>query len=334
MHELAGGSRSARSSCRTQLIAAFGASLAFLSACSSFGPTPIETDTTAAPGATPAPVAARDRILVLRASDAESYTDIAVSLDALLGERFELEQASLAQSTAASIADHGADAWSAAIAIGADAADAVDTELGVPTVFCQIVDYGSLLEVRDTLFGVEALPPLDLQLKSWKQLAPHVTSVGALIAEDDVGLADQARQAAAANGIELHVEFASTDREALYRFRRLAASVDGIWLLPSSGILSPRVLREMLDYARSRQIYSIVFDDALLGWGASLSVGSDSTDVAATVSRVVEALVRGEAPELDRVTPLTAVDLRINPELAIGLGVVAPAEESQVYSSR
>jgi ABC-type uncharacterized transport system substrate-binding protein len=296
-------------------------------------PPPAASPPAAAPPPAASPPVVPTRILVLRASDAASYGDVAASLERLLGEHFELDQISLDRQGSASIgARDAAAAWAAVIAIGADAAAAVDTELDVPTVFCQILDYAPLLALRDTLFGVEAVPPPALQLESWKRVAADVRSVGTLVAAGQDELADRARRAAAANGLELHVEFAASDREVLYRFRRLASSVDGFWLLPNSEILSPRVLREVLDYARNRGLHSVVFDDALLEWGGLLSVASDADDVAATVARVVEALVGGNAGELDRVTPLTRAEVRVNRDVAAALGIAVPAKLSRTGS--
>ena len=298
-------------------------------------PGPAETQPpAAAPSAEAAPQRAspaeRPRILVLRANDADSYTQVAFALEVLLGDEFDLEQASLADSSGDPSGDSSgedrADAWSAVIAIGAGAAEAVDTELDVPTVICQILERSPLLARRETLFAVEALPPLEMQLESWKRIAPGVATIGALMSPDQVELAAEARRAAAANGLELRIEFVKTDREALYRFRRLAASIDGFWLLPNREIFSPGVLRELLDYARGRGVHTIVFDTALLEWGGLLSVGSDTDDVAATVARVVRTLVARDDGGIERVTELTSVDVRLNRDVAEALGVVAPAD--------
>jgi ABC-type uncharacterized transport system substrate-binding protein len=328
------------------------ASAVLLAACGNRGPVPVESapiepasaeppvqhpplarapDTVETPeptsDAVPPP---RPRILVLRSSDAASYADVAAALERLLGERFELDQRHLdEESRSIRVDDREAGGWVAAVAIGAGAAEAVDTELDIPTVFCQVLDHASLVDARDTLYGVEALPPLEMQLRTLRRVAPGVTSVGAFLASDETALADAAGRAATENGLKLHVEYAGSDRELLYRFRRLASSIDALWLLPSPDILSPGILREVLELARGRGVHSVVFDEALLDWGGLLSVGSDSADVAATVAGVVGTLVDADAPAPPRVTPLTAVKAEVNGALAAAFGIEAPARFTQ-----
>lgn len=320
-------------------------SMALTAGCSMLGPAPVDT-TTRPPPVEPvmttdtrpdtAPAVARNEtppavvvpppaaILVLKSSDSTSSQRVANTIGELLGSGYELQQADITDTDAVeALRDDGARSWAAAIAIGADAARFATDELAVPTVFCQILDYETLLSQNDRLFGVAALPPLELQLRSWKRIADGADSLGIIVAAQDTELAATAREAAAAAGLDLHVEYAATDREVLYRFKRFAPSVDGLWLLPTDNILSPRVLREVLDYAASHDVQSIVFNETLLQWGALLSVGSDPADVARTVVMVLDTLMNGKEAELARVTPLSTVNVQINEQAAISLGLGA-----------
>jgi ABC-type uncharacterized transport system substrate-binding protein len=182
-----------------------------------------------------------------------------------------------------------------------------------------VFEYEKLLARHEQLFGVDAMPPLELQLRSWKQVAENAATVGIIVTTQDTALLEAARHAATDAGIELHESFAATDRDAFYQFKRFAQSVDGIWLLPNSSILSPRILREILEYALDHHVQSIVFDKALLDWGALLSVGSDPNDVTETVARVLTGLIDGDTSAVDRVTPLTRVDVHVNQKVLSAL---------------
>lgn len=285
---------------------------------------PEAAPTIAEPAPITPPPRPRPRVLVVRSSDADSYRDVAGQLEEVLAGRYELEQANLDdKETRAGILAAGPAGWDAAVAIGMDAADFAGTDLGLQTVFCQVFEYEPLLERHQELFGVDALPPLDLQLQAWKRISNNASTVGIILDEHDTERLAAARRAAADAGVELRLAFAATDRDALYQFKRFAQSVDGIWLLPNGSIFSPHVLREILDYARDHGVQSIVFNDALLSWGALLSVGSDASDVAATVSRVLGQLLDGNAAELDRVTSLTRVDVQVNESVASALGLAS-----------
>jgi putative ABC transport system substrate-binding protein len=278
---------------------------------------PAATVATAAPIARPAEPA---RILVLRSSDADNYLSVSDALIPQLDQRFE--------SLAVNLADAGIDAeaitaieWTAAVAIGVDAADFAAARLNVPIVFCQIFDYGPLLERHPNLIGVEPLPPLELQLGSWRAIAPDALSVGLIVPEGETELVAAAQAAATAFNVELHTAYALTDRDATYQFKRFAQSVDALWLQPDSTILSPTAIRDILDYALVHQVQTIVFSPTLLDWGALLSVGSDTDDVAQIVALALDTLAFGDSDKLARVLPLTRVDAELNPEVASRLGV-------------
>jgi ABC-type uncharacterized transport system substrate-binding protein len=64
-----------------------------------------------------------------------------------------------------------------------------------------------------------------------------------------------------------------------------------------------------------------VFNDALLAWGALLSVTTTPAEVARTVGSVVERILGGSTQGLPAMTPLGAVELRVNPFAATRLGV-------------
>lgn len=261
------------------------------------------------------------RILVLRSSDAASYTEVADALDELLAGRYELQDVNYDELDAAGISAVANTDVAAAVAIGLDAATFAATKLALPTVVCQVFDPEPLVSQRDAVFGVAALPPPALQLQAWKRLAPTVASAGIIVSQSDRAFVTEAKQAAADAGIALRVEFASSDRELLYRFKRLAPELDGFWLFPDNKILSPSVLHEIFDYALVHKVHSIVFNPSLLNWGALLSVGGSSDNVAATVATVLDAVVDGSSSELRRVTPLSAVDARVNEEIAGSLGL-------------
>lgn len=284
--------------------------------------------TEAPPPPTPPPP---DRVLVLMSSGAASYAEVGAALGTKLGKRYELHRITLPEhSDEASHPTIEQTNWQAVVAVGRDAADLAAAELHTPIVFCQIFDYEPLLEQRASIFGVEALPPIALQLKAWKELAPGVGSVGLIVSHTTAPMIEQARQAAADAGLALRVEHAETDRELLYRFKRLAPSVDGILLLPDNTILSPSTVREILAYAETHHVHSIVFNRALLNWGALLSVSNDPEDVATKVAEVIDAIVNGKTADLARVTPLSAARTYFNPKVAKALGLAPLAHNPEL----
>jgi ABC-type uncharacterized transport system substrate-binding protein len=208
------------------------------------------------------------------------------------------------------------------IAVGRAAVDATRAKLpGSPLVFCQVFAYDDLLRGGGPIWGVDSLPPLGLQLKSWRAIDPTLRSVALILGERRDRLATEAVEAASTLGTEVRLETSRSDRETLYLFKRLATQVDGLWLLPDNRVLSPTVLRELLGYAVAHGVGVLTPNESLLRWGALLSAVALPTDVAETVRGLVDRVVAGRTDELPAMTPLRAADLRLNPAVATAMGL-------------
>ena len=208
------------------------------------------------------------------------------------------------------------------VAVGPGAVRAARAALpDKPLVFCQVPAHDEALQSGPPIFGVQTLPPLELQLKSWQSVDPTLRTIALIVSASGAALAEEARRAASSLAKDLLVEISASDRETLYLFRRLATTVDGLWLLPDNDALSPPVLRELLAYAPSRGIGVLTFNEALLARGALLTATAVPADVAATVAHVVERVVAGRTAELESMTPLSAAEFAVNVEMAATLGL-------------
>jgi ABC-type uncharacterized transport system substrate-binding protein len=217
------------------------------------------------------------------------------------------------------------------VAVGADAVRAARAALpGKPLVFCQMPASGDAPAGLAPAWGVQTLPPLKLQLESWQAIDPSLRTIALIVSASGAALASEAQRAAQILAADLVVETSASDRETLYRFRRLATTVDGLWLLPDNDALSPQVLQELLGYASTRGIGVLTFNEALLARGALLSAAAVPADVAATVAHVVERVVGGRTAELPPMTPLSAAAFAINLGLATTLGLPPVAEQRWV----
>jgi ABC-type uncharacterized transport system substrate-binding protein len=208
------------------------------------------------------------------------------------------------------------------VAVGPEAVRAARAALpDKPLVFCQVPSYAEALSSGTSTWGVQTLPPLELQLKSWQSVDPSLRTIALIVSAAGAALAEEAQRAATALATDLLVETSASDRETLYRFRRLATTVDGLWLLPDNDALSPQVLRELLTYASSRGIGVLTFNEALLARGALLTATAVPADVAETVAYVVEQVVTGQTAQLQPMTPLRAAELAVNLNVATTLGL-------------
>ena len=201
---------------------------------------------------------------------------------------------------------------SAVVAIGLRAAISATSMSHVPVVFCQVFNFNQYNLLTDNSRGVSALPPLDLQIAAWKQVDPQLKSIGAIIGDGHDDLIAEAHRAAEKHGIELHIRRASSDRETLYLFNRLAGQIDGFWLFPDNRVLSATVLGEILSYAAVHRVRVSVFNESLLEMGASLSASTVQDDIAETIVDVLEAANDGRLEELPPITGLSDINVATN----------------------
>jgi ABC-type uncharacterized transport system substrate-binding protein len=208
------------------------------------------------------------------------------------------------------------------VAVGPEAVQAARAALpDKPLVFCQVPAYADVLQAGAPVWGVQTLPPLELQLKSWQSIDPSLRTIALIVSASGAMLAEEAQRAASTLAADLLVETSASDRETLYLFRRLAATVDGLWLLPDNNALSPPVLRELLTLASARGVGVLTFNEALLARGALLTATAVPADVAATVVRIVDRVVAKRTSDLPPMTPLSAAALAVNVDVATALGL-------------
>jgi ABC-type uncharacterized transport system substrate-binding protein len=264
-------------------------------------------------------------VVVLFDARTPGYAEIARHVASeLAAERFRIATAAIERETAPEpLAALRGKPRAIVVAVGREAVEAARAELPTtPIVFCQVFNYQDLL-ANAPIWGVHSVPPLGLQLRSWKTVDASLARVGLIVSATHEDLAGEALQAAEAIGAQVSREISSSDRETLYLFKRLAPQLDGLWLFPDNRILSPDVLQELLSYAVAHRVGVLVFNEALLQWGALLAASSTTTDVAAGVVSVVERVAAGRTRDLPAMTPLSEVQLQLNELTAQKLGLTA-----------
>ena len=252
------------------------------------------------------------RVAIVLSDRKSAYENIAVQLGELLADFsiYDLTDKSLTpRAVFSSISDFDADI---VIAVGLRAATVANAYSRVPVVFCQAFNIADFDLDSGNLKGVAALPPLAMQIAAWQELNPGLSSVGAIVGRGHEDLIGEARRAAESAGLTFHHRIARSDRETLYLFNRLTPDIDGFWLFPDNRILSPSVLRQMLDYASRHRVQVAVFNPALLKYGAALSASSIDSDIAATVVTVANRVLRGDGASIPTVTPLNAINVQTN----------------------
>lgn len=282
-----------------------------------------------APAPRPAPPPRQDVTVLFEASTPSAAAIAAKVEGALPAARYRVTAITLGASTPARPAAPPA----AIVAVGREAVETARALFAAtPIVFAQVFAYEQVLAAGGAIWGVQSLPPLDLQLKAWKSLDPSLEHVGVILSAEHAGWAADALAAAHASSTDVTLETSASDRETLYLFKRLAPRLDGLWLLPDTEVLGPAVLDELIGYATSHGVGVLAFNDALLPRGALASVSSTPEDVAEKIRYVLERVLAGDTDGLPAMTPLSVAALRVNVSVAAALELPPVTEAAWVVS--
>ena len=185
------------------------------------------------------------------------------------------------------------------VAIGRDALEALDGLPDIDVIYAQI-----FVAPPDRYRGVAAVPPFEMQLEYWKSLAPNLKRVGVIASAKMRPIMDALQAAAEAEDIQLIRREVTSDKEALFEFRRMTPDVDGFVFLPDDTVLSPDVIRRALEHGARNAKEILTYSPAIFRLGASLYVASAHTDVAAQIIAMLD-------NPSDRSRPLTQMRVRI-----------------------
>lgn len=203
----------------------------------------------------------------------------------------------------------------AVIAIGLRAARSAIAMSGVPVVFSQVFNHQEHDLLGENSRGIAALAPLDAQIAAWKKIDPTVARIGIIVGEGHDDLVAEAESAAERHDVELLVKIAHSDQETLYLFKRMVRDVDGYWMFPDNRILSARILQEMLKEANRHRVHVVVPNESMLSMGATISISTVASDIAATIVQVVRHIHAGKMDLVPPVSPLSEVRIATNDEL-------------------
>ena len=198
------------------------------------------------------------------------------------------------------------------VAIGLRAAKSSVAMSNKPVVFSQVFNYQDHGLLNENTRGVASVPPLDAQLAAWKEVDPTLARIGAIIGEGHEDLIAEAEVAAARHGVELLVHVTRSDQETLYFFKRMILDIDGFWLFPDNRVLSGRALQQIMEDAQRQHVPVLVPSESMLQMGASISISSVASDIAATISRVIRQIQAGDIESVPPITPLSAIRVLTN----------------------
>lgn len=263
-------------------------------------------------------------VLVLLSSSAKPYQKLADEISRAIGEH--VTQVTLTGKHAhdrLTINEVKASNATQIVAIGLLAAKAVKGIDNKQVIFTHVVNYSDNDLITSNTKGVSGLPSPELLFKDWRKLSPKLSTVAIISGKNlDVYL-NRVRKAAKKQGIKLHLEQVSTDKEFIYKSKSLKA-IDGQWILPDYRVLSAKALKEVMAYGSRRGRQIVVFSPKLLSFGGFFYVQPDESEMARVVlQRLSESAGQITIPG-DGVLPVMSHTMGINQNIARQFNLTIP----------
>lgn len=195
---------------------------------------------------------------------------------------------------------------------------------GRPVVFCQVFNHVEHDLVTANVRGVSLFPSFEATFATWRTLAPTLREVAVFTGGGFGDVLAPAVAAAAAQGINLTHVSVTSDKELLYRYKRMANRLDGLWLLPDNRVLNRAAIQEIMSFSLRNGKQVAVFNEQLLGLGGLFSVTSDPDEVATKVVQRLAEMSPGGADDQPGLLLLEEAVVRINPVIAQRLNLMIP----------
>ena len=264
-------------------------------------------------------------ILILLSGSTKPYQLIADYIAKDLGEHaIQFTLSGQSAQDKALIKDIKAANTSQVVAIGLKAANLVKGLKDKQVIITQVVNYNENGLITDNAKGVSALPSPEKLFKDWKALSPGLSRVAIVAGKNLSAYLRRAKKAAKSQGIDLQIELVKTDKEFLYRSKKLKSVVEGQWILPDNRVLSGKSLKEVMAYGSRRGRQIVVFSPSLLSFGGFFYVQPDEKAIAdAVLMRLADSAGKDSIPG-QNIMPVLTHKMGINQNIARQFNLTIP----------
>jgi putative ABC transport system substrate-binding protein len=218
------------------------------------------------------------------------------------------------------------------VAVGLKAALTAKSEIvGPPVIYMMILDplkhhlngsnmTGTLLEI-----------PVERQLKLLHSFLPAKHRLGVLYdpSKNSSRIKDAEAQAAD-NGLQLQGFPVTNEKEVPQQLRALLATVDALWLMPDSTVLTDESIRFILESALAQHVPVIGFSPEFTRLGALLSLSVNYGEVGRETGTLAKRILDGERLMPSKPMPVERLKITVNLKTARFLGITFPKELNSI----
>jgi putative tryptophan/tyrosine transport system substrate-binding protein len=218
------------------------------------------------------------------------------------------------------------------VAVGLKAALAAKSELAdIPVVYMMILDPQKHQLNGSNMTGTLLEIPVERQLKLLHTFLPTTHRLGILY--DPSKTSSRIRDAeiqAGANEYKLQGFPVTSEKEVPQQLRALLSSVDALWLMPDSTVLTDESIRFILESALAQRVPVIGFSPEFTRLGALLSLSVNYGEVGRETGLLAKRILDGERVLPLKPMPVERLKITVNLKTARFLGITFPKELNSI----
>jgi len=186
------------------------------------------------------------------------------------------------------------------LAVGLKAALAAKLEiLDIPVIMCLVLDPEKYGLPTSNMVGISLNIPFEKHLKPLQTLLPQVSRIGVLFdPQKTQGLHDQLQRDAKARGITIVSKEVHGEQEVSKAFKALENTIDALWLLPDSTVLTVNTLDFLMSASLEANIPVVAFSAGLVQSGAVVGVYMNYADIGRQAARLSTRLLSETPPTI------------------------------------
>jgi putative ABC transport system substrate-binding protein len=209
------------------------------------------------------------------------------------------------------------------LAVGLKAALAAKLEiLDIPVIMCLVLDPEKYGLPASNMVGLSLNIPFEKHFQPLQTLSPLTSRIGVLFdPQKTKGLHDQLQREAKAQGITIVSEEVHGEQEVSQAFKALESTIDALWLLPDSTVLTENTLDFLMSATLEANIPVVAFSAGLVQSGAVVGVYMNYADIGGQAARLSTRLLSETPPAiLGTIVPPDHLQKAINRKSGAYLG--------------
>jgi putative ABC transport system substrate-binding protein len=268
-----------------------------------------------------------EEVAILKSAEIEAYSESIGAFKSALPSSFQVTlydlQGDMAKGRSLARRIRASDA-NVVLAVGLKAALVAKLEiLDIPVILALVLDPKKYGLPTTNMVGLSLHIPFEQQLRPLQTLVPQISRIGVLFdPQKTQGLRDQLEQDARTLGLTLISQEVHSEQEIPSTMKSLEDTVDAVYLLPDSTVLTENTLDFLISSTLEANIPLIGFSAGLARSGAATSVYFNYADLGRHAATLVPTLLTPTASSiLGTMVPPDVVHKAINMKSARYLGL-------------